>query len=132
MFPTILNSIKQLLGIHPDVDAFDDSLRMNINTVFMILNDLGVGPEKAFVMTTGEETWVDFTDDADLAEQVKTYIYLKVRLIFDPPSTSFVIDAINKNIQELEWRLNVRAEAGDSSGRLPNALRNTWHEMGCP
>lgn len=109
MTPTILNSIKQLLGIHPDVAAFDESLRMNINTVFMILNDLGVGPDKAFVMKTGEETWADFTDDADLSEQVKTYIYLKVRLIFDPPSTSFVIDAINKNIQELEWRLNVRA-----------------------
>lgn len=112
MDQTILQSIKQLLGISADVDAFDENLRMNINTVFMVLNDLGVGSETAFVMKSKDALWSDFTDDEVLAEQVKTYIYLKVRLMFDPPSTSFVIDAISKQIQELEWRLNVRSKNG--------------------
>lgn len=112
MDETILGTTKQLLGIHETMDAFDESIRMNLNIVFMILNDLGVGPAIPFSLKTGKESWSEFTDDAVLAEQLKTYVYLRVRMMFDPPSTSFVIDAINKQIQEIEWRLNVRAKDG--------------------
>lgn len=112
MEASVLETTKQLLGISPECDAFDESIRMDINTVLMILNDLGVGPEKAFALKTGKELWSEFTDDEVLAEQLKTYLYLKVRLMFDPPSTSFVIDAISKNIQEIEWRLNARSQNG--------------------
>lgn len=108
----ILTTIKQLLGIAEEIKDFDDNIRIIINSVFMILNDLGVGPDPPFVVRTGWEQWQEFSSDESLVEQVKTYIYLKTRLIFDPPSTSFVIEAINKNIQELEWRLNVRYETG--------------------
>lgn len=107
---TILNTTKKLLGIDPTCDAFDVDIQAAINTALLTLHQLGVGPEKPFSLLTGEETWSELTTDQALANQLKTYIYLKVRLMFDPPSTSFVIDAINKNIQEIEWRLNFAVE----------------------
>lgn len=113
---TILNTTKKLLGIDPTCDAFDVDIQAAINATLLTLHQLGVGPEKPFSLITGEETWSDLTADQTLANQLKTYIYLKVRLMFDPPSTSFVIDAINKNIQEIEWRLNFAAETKEAEG----------------
>lgn len=110
MTDSILQTIKKMVGVSPDCDAFDLEITSDINAVFLILNQLGVGPETPFSIDTGEETWSDFIDDKTMVNMLKSYVALKVRLMFDPPSTSFVIDAISKNIQELEWRLNVQVD----------------------
>jgi hypothetical protein len=90
---------------------------MGINTEFMTLSQLGVGPFKGFSITDKTTTWADYlgTDVVNL-QAVKTYIYMKVRLVFDPPSSSFVIDAMQRKIDELTWRLNIQAEGGTVSG----------------
>lgn len=106
----ILASIKKLLGFEEDYTAFDTDIMMHINSAFMGLHQLGVGPAAGYALSSGLETWVEFFGDNNDLHGVKTYIYLKVRLVFDPPSTSFVIDAIQKQITELEWRLNVQVE----------------------
>ena len=106
----ILASIKKLLGFEEDYTAFDADIMMYINSAFMSLHQLGVGPAAGYVLSSGLETWPEFFGTYTDLQGVKTYIYLKVRLVFDPPSTSFVIDAIQKQIAELEWRLNIQAE----------------------
>ena len=103
-------SIKKLLGFEEDYTAFDTDIMMHINSAFMGLHQLGVGPAAGYALSSGLETWVEFFGTHNDLHGVKTYIYLKVRLVFDPPSTSFVIDAIQKQIAELEWRLNIQAE----------------------
>lgn len=107
---SILISIKKLLGITSECEDFDTDIILHINTVFMILNQLGVGTEKCFRIQDKEQVWTDFISDEDNIESVKSYIYLKVRLLFDPPLSSSVIEAINQSIHELEWRLNVQVE----------------------
>lgn len=108
---SILTSIKKLLGIEEDYVHFDPDIIMHINSVFMILNQLGVGPPEGFRIEDDIATWADYTDNNLLYESVKTYIYLKVRLLFDPPASSSLIEAMNRQISELEWRLNVAAES---------------------
>ena len=106
----ILETIKKLMGI-TDVDLnFDEEIIMHINSVFMTLNQLGVGPTTVFKISSHEETWEDFTEGRLDLEAVKSYIYLKVRLLFDPPQNSFILDSYNKLIQEHEWRLQVQVE----------------------
>jgi hypothetical protein len=108
---SILTSIKKLLGIAEEYTHFDSDIIMHINSVFMILNQLGVGPEKCFRITGSSEIWDDFIlDEIDL-ESVKSYIYLKVKLLFDPPLSSSVSDSMNRMISEFEWRMNVAAES---------------------
>lgn len=107
---SILNTIKQLLGIQSDYTAFDADIVIHINSAFMALNQLGVGPTECFSIDGSGEKWAEFVDNSIDLESVKTYIYLKVRTIFDPPSSSVVMEAMNKNISELEWRLNVQVE----------------------
>ena len=107
---SILTSIKKLLGVAEDYDAFDTDIIMHINSVFMILHQLGVGPANGFVISGPYERWEDYVSDTVFAEAVKTYIYLKVRLIFDPPTSSAVMESINRQISEFEWRLNVAAD----------------------
>ena len=110
MDKSILTSIKKLLGIAESCTDFDADIIMHINTVFLILNQLGVGTDKVFSIEDNKTLWSEFLkDDADL-EAVKTYIHLKVRLIFDPPLSAAVKEAIQANVNELEWRLNVHAE----------------------
>lgn len=106
---SILNSIKQLLGIDESETHFDTDIIIHINSVFSILNQLGVGPETTFSIIDSSTTWSDFTDADDDYNIVKTYVYLKVRMIFDPPSSSNVMNAMEKQISELEWRLTVQA-----------------------
>ena len=108
---SILTSIKKLLGIEEEYTHFDNDLIMHINSVLMILSQLGVGAADGFSISDTTATWTDFlgTDLVKL-QSVKTYIYLKVKLVFDPPSSSAVIEAINRQISELEWRLNVAAD----------------------
>jgi hypothetical protein len=105
MVESILNTIKKLLGI-PEADtAFDDDIITHINSTFMVLNQLGVGPETVYSISGSSEKWVDFLTDQVMYNAVKSYIYLKVRLAFDPPGTSYLIDAIERQIAESEWRL---------------------------
>lgn len=107
---SILTSIKKLLGIAEDDTSFDPDIIMHINSVFMILRQLGVGPEEGFRIEGKDATWSDFTEDITLIESIKTYIFMKVKIIFDPPSNSSVIEATNRIITELEWRLNATSE----------------------
>ena len=110
---SILNSVKKALGIESDYTYFDPDITLHINSVLLSLTQIGVGPSSGFVITSDEETWVDFIDTRTDLEAIKTLIYLKVRLIFDPPTLSFVIDSIERTIKELEWRLNVQTERSE-------------------
>lgn len=107
---SILTSIKKLLGITEEYEHFDQDLIMHINSVFMILNQLGVGPAEGFSIAGKTETWDEFTGNDLSVESVKTYMHLKVKLLFDPPTSSAVLDSMNRMISELEWRLNVAAD----------------------
>lgn len=109
---SILTSIKMLLGITEDYDHYDPQIIMHINSVFTVLRQLGVGPAKGFRIEDKTSTWNDFiTETDDLTfESVKTYVYAKVRLIFDPPTSSAHIEALKQIASEFEWRLNFDAE----------------------
>lgn len=107
---SILTSIKKLLGITEDYTHFDTDIIMHINSVFSILTQLGVGPPEGFYIQDKTTVWDEYITDPNKIEMVKSYMYLKVRLLFDPPSSSSVIEAFNKQISEFEWRLNVAVE----------------------
>ena len=107
---SILTSIKKLLGIDEEYTQFDNDIIMHINTVFLNLMQLGVGPEEGFLIEDDAATWDDFIGDSNQLQAVKTYVYLKVKLLFDPPLSSSVIESINRIISELEWRLNVAVD----------------------
>lgn len=113
MNESILNSIKSLLGPSVVYDAFDDQIIIHINSTLRILNQLGVG-ERGFFITGASETWDQFIpEDYEDFNDVITYTYQKVRLMFDPPQNSFLVTNIEKLCSELEWRLNVQADPGD-------------------
>ena len=107
---SILTSVKKIIGISEEDESFDTDLIIHINSVLMILNQLGVGPEDGFSITDKSAVWTDVIGDNKFIEAVKTFVGLKVRLIFDPPTSSAVLDSINKTISELEWRINVMIE----------------------
>lgn len=108
---SILTSIKKLLGIEEEYEQFDMDVIIHINTAFSVLQQLGVGPRKGFRITGSEQTWSDFVDVSDSSmDLVKNYIYMKVKLIFDPPASSTNIETYNKLISEYEWRLYSSAE----------------------
>lgn len=108
---SILNDIKKMLGIDKDFRAFDTDLVIHINSVFLILNQLGVGDNKIFTIQGDEETWSDFFNGSEENPALtKSYMYLKVRLLFDPPSTGVLHEAMERQIQEFEWRLNVQVD----------------------
>lgn len=111
MDESILTSIKKLLGPDENYTAFDKDIIMHINSVFMVLNQLGVGPDECFMIEDDSATWADFLKDSKDLNAVITYIYLKVKLVFDPPLSSAVMEANKQTINELEWRLNVQAES---------------------
>lgn len=107
---SILTSIKKLLGITEEYEHFDADLIMHINSVFMILNQLGVGPVNGFMITDKFATWADYLPDGKNLESVKSYMHLKVKLLFDPPLSSAVMECMKQMISELEWRINLEAE----------------------
>ena len=109
---SILNSIKKILGIADDYTAFDLDIITHINTVLSTLSQLGIGPNEGFMIEDDSAEWSDFIDmDADIQfNAVKSYIFLKVKMMFDPPQTQYVIAAYNKQLEELEWRLNAHRE----------------------
>ena len=104
---SILRTIRKMIGPSMDYDVFDLDLIVHINSAFMTLNELGVGPETCFRITGEDETWDDFFGENENLEAVISYVYMKVRLAFDPPSTGPLIESYRKMISELEWRLNV-------------------------
>lgn len=110
MSPSILTSVKKNLGIAQEIDAFDLDLILLINSEFGKLHQLGVGPETPFSIQDEIDEWEDFTSDETLLGMVREFVYLSVRLVFDPPTASVLSEMKNK-VSELEWRLNV---AGDS------------------
>lgn len=110
MDSSILTSIKKLLGIAEEDTSFDQSIIIHINTVFAILAQLGVGPEGGFSIEDDSAIWEDYLGNATNLELVKSYIYMKVRSMFDPPTNSILADAMNKNISELEWRINTTVD----------------------
>lgn len=114
MEESILTSIKKMLGIVENYTHFDSDIIMHINSVFMILNQLGVGPLEGFIIEDDSAIWEDYVSDTTQLQAVKSYIYLKVRLLFDPPASSSVMESMNRMISELEWRLNVAVDSADS------------------
>lgn len=108
----ILDSIKKLLGIQPEYRAFDEDLTIHINAIFMVLNQLGIGPKEGFFIVDGTEVWDDYSKELN-TNMVKTFVYLKVKMLFDPPTSSTLIESINNMVRELEWRLYV--EGGENN-----------------
>lgn len=107
---SILTSIKKLLGIAEEYEHFDSDIMIHINSAFSILNQLGVGPEEGFAIKDKTAAWSDFIQDEQNIESVRSYVYLKVKLLFDPPLSSAVMESINRSINELEWRLNAAVD----------------------
>lgn len=107
---SILISVKKLLGITSDYNHFDADIIMHINSVFMILHQLGVGPDEGFTIKDQDAKWSDFISGNNL-EAVKSYMHLRVKMLFDPPLGSAHMEAITRSINELEWRLKYSAES---------------------
>lgn len=110
MEQSILTSTKKILGLAADYTAFDLDIITHINAVFSTLAQLGIGPAEGFMIEDAEAEWEDFIDDGSQLSSVKSYMFLKVRQLFDPPTTSYLITAVEKQIQEFEWRLSSRRE----------------------
>lgn len=117
---SILTSIKKLLGIAEEYTHFDEDLIIHINSVFAALTQIGVGPSEGFTITDKYATWDNFISDSRCLVPVKTYIHLKVRLLFDPPSSSAVMSSIERQVSEFEWRLRVAAEG------MPNVAKEKY------
>lgn len=110
MQESILTSIKKLLGITEDYKHFDTDIIMHINSVFMILMQLGVGPTDGFSISDDSSVWSDFLSDETWLDGVKTYMYLRVRILFDPPQNGTLMNSMDKQISEFEWRCMVEHE----------------------
>lgn len=108
---SILTSIKKLLGITEECESFDTDIIIHINSVFNVLTQLGVGPTKGFRIKDKTTTWDEFISDTEDLDDVKSYMYMKVKLIFDPPLSSVVTESMKRMIDEFEWRINVKAES---------------------
>jgi hypothetical protein len=112
MEQSILKSTKNVLGLAADYTVFDLAVITHINSAFSTLTQLGVGPSEGFMIEDDKAVWDDFiilSDDLSY-NSVKSYIYLKTRMLFDPPTTSFHLEAMNRQIEEMEWRLNANRE----------------------
>ena len=113
---SILTSIKKLLGIDESHEFYDEQIIMHINSVFPTLRQLGVGPSKGFRIEDKIATWSDYITETEYItyDSVKAYVYAKVRLIFDPPTSSARIESLKEIIKEFEWRLKEDAEFTNS------------------
>ena len=145
MEESILKSTKHILGLDEDYTVFDLDVITHINAAFSILNQLGVGPETGFSIQDDSTLWADYGIPENQLHLVKTYVFLKVRILFDPPATSYLITAATDQIKEYEWRLNVFREyalvpeevtylnaARAKSSRISRALREKRDEVGSP
>lgn len=111
MSDSILNDVKQALGLDPNYTPFDPEIIMNINSVLTVVNDLGLGPDEVVVIEGADDGWALLNLPNNQLSMVKTYVYMKVRLAFDPPTMGFHIDALKSQIEQQEWRLRERQEA---------------------
>lgn len=109
---SILTSIKKMLGISKEYTHFDEDLIMHINSALAVLGQLGVGPSEGFFIEDESAEWSDFVSDLSKLQFIKTYVYQKVKLLFDPPQSSAAIQALNESIREFEWRINVQVDPG--------------------
>lgn len=112
---SILTSIKKLLGIAEDYEHFDQDLIIHINSVLSVLTQLGVGPSEGFSIEDENATWNDFIPEDKRLSSIRSYVYMKVKLLFDPPLSSSVMESMNRMISEFEWRLNIAAEPTQSN-----------------
>lgn len=110
MNDSILTSIKNLLGITEEYSHFDAAVIMHINSILMILEQLGVGPDCGFRITGAAEKWDQFLPSEFYLEAVKSYVYIKVKLLFDPPLSTAVLESMNRMAAELEWRISRAVE----------------------
>ena len=110
MTDRILESVKKVLGIAPEYLTFDQDIVMHINSAFSVLHQLGVGPDEPFMIEDETATWTEFLGTERGVNSVKSYVYLRVRLLFDPPATSFALGAMEKQIEELGWRISTYME----------------------
>lgn len=110
MEQSILTSTKKILGILEDYTAFDLDIITHINSAFSTLTQLGVGPSTGFQIEDDSAEWEEFIGEDLQYSAVKSYVFLKVKQIFDPPTTSYLIDASERQLKELEWRLNIHRE----------------------
>lgn len=110
MEQSILTSTKNILGLAEDYTVFDLAIITHINSALSTLTQLGIGPAEGFAIEDVDTDWDEFIGDDIPNNSVKSYVYLKVRMLFDPPTTSFAISAMERQIEELEWRLNVHRE----------------------
>lgn len=118
---SILTSIKKLLGIAESYKNFDTDIIIHINSALMVLNQLGVGPSQGFSIKDETNTWSEFIpEDRYDMESIKSYVYMKVRLLFDPPASSAAITSMEKLVSELEFRINVAAETPQPTGEEEN------------
>lgn len=108
---SILTSIKKILGIAEENSDFDADIVVHINSVLMILTQLGIGPKNGFSIRDDQALWSDFIPDDARLDAVRSYVCLKVRMLFDPPQSSVLLDAIKQNLSEMEWRLTIAAES---------------------
>lgn len=117
---SILTSVKKMLGIAEDYEHFDADIIMHINSAFTVLSQLGVGPVDGFSIQDKTTTWDEYIPNQKNLNSVKSYLFLKVRLLFDPPTSSSVMDCMNRSISEYEWRLNAEVESNNTSGEEEN------------
>lgn len=111
MDQSILNSTKKILGIGPDDTSFDLDVMTYINSAFSNLHSIGIGPEEGFEIEDDRAEWADFgIDSLPILHQLKTCVYLRARMMFDPPTTSYLLQAMERQIVEAEWRLNEMRE----------------------
>lgn len=120
---SILDSVKKSLGIETDDESFDTELILHINSVMSTLNDIGVGPPDGFAIEDKDAVWADLIGNDLRFNDVKQYVYLKVRVIFDPPTTSFqLVQSMRDTATELEWRINARREGNEWVDPNPTGL----------
>ena len=114
---SILDTIKKMLGIDAEDTSFDVDIITLINPIIYALAQMGIGPSTGFIVIDKNNTWTEYIGNIQFnLEGVKTYIYLKTKLIFDPPTNTTTIDAMNRNIQELEWRMMLEVETNNLGG----------------
>lgn len=111
MHESILETVKKLLGLDETYTPFDQDIIVFINSAFMTLHQLNIGPKEGFAIKDYRERWCDFVTNEVNLHGVQQYVYMKVRMVFDPPGNSFVMDALKEQCRELEWRLNVQSES---------------------
>lgn len=107
---SVLTSVKKMLGIDESYEHFDPDIIIHINSVFAVLTQLGVGPSTGFSISDSSTVWDEYISDETRLSTVKSYVFLRVKLLFDPPLSSAVMECYKTQISELEWRMNVAAE----------------------